>query len=161
VSAKPLGIATESFGRRIAKLRAELGWTQARLAERIAVSRVALSHVEANLSVASERTVTLLAGVLGCEPHELVAGTDYPVAKAERLPVVAARHTEVDHQLAVLAELRALVARVPGRAGDRLAEELAEEWRGRLLDLLHAAEDGEERRRLRSALRGLAAPGGE
>ena len=36
------------------------------------------------------------------EPHELVAQTDYPPAKAERLPVVAARYTEVEHQLALL-----------------------------------------------------------
>ena len=33
----------ESLGRRIAKLRAELGWTQQELADRVAVSRVALS----------------------------------------------------------------------------------------------------------------------
>ena len=35
-----------------------------------------------------ERTVALLAGLFKIEPHELVAGTDYPLAKAERLPVV-------------------------------------------------------------------------
>src|SRR5262245_63590877 len=102
-SAKWVGIAEESFGRRVAKLRAELGWSQARLAERVAVSRVALSHIEARLSTPSERTVTLLAGVFGLEPPDLVAGTDYPPGKAERLPLVAARHTEADHQLAQLA----------------------------------------------------------
>ena len=67
-----------SLGRRIAKLRAELGWTQQELADRVAVSRVALSHLESDLSTAGERTVALLAGVFGMEPHELVAGTTLP-----------------------------------------------------------------------------------
>jgi transcriptional regulator with XRE-family HTH domain len=102
LSAKPVGIEPESFGRRVGKLRAELGWTQAQLAARVAVSRVALSHIESDLTVPSERTVALLAGVFGCEPLELVAGTKYPAAKAERLPPIVARHTEVAHQLAVL-----------------------------------------------------------
>src|SRR6478609_931389 len=93
---------TESLGQRIAKGRVELGWTQADLAERIGISRVALSHIEAGISTPGERTVALLAGVFKAEPHELVAGTDYPAAKAERLPVVAARYTEVEHQLALL-----------------------------------------------------------
>jgi transcriptional regulator with XRE-family HTH domain len=140
----------------VAKLRGELGWTQAQLAERVAVSRVALSHVEANVSVPSERTVTLLAGVFGREPHELVAGTDYPPAKAERLPLVVARHTEVDHQLAVLEELLALVERVPAPGRDRLAADLRHEWRARLTALLAQTPDIDERHRLRSALRALA-----
>jgi transcriptional regulator with XRE-family HTH domain len=140
----------------VAKLRAELGWTQAQLAERIAVSRVALSHVESNVSVPSERTVTLLAGVFGREPYELVDGTDYPPAKAERLPVVAARHTEVDHQLAVLDAVLAVASRVPGGSGDRLAADVRAEWQDRLGDLLARTADVDERRRLRSALRSLA-----
>jgi hypothetical protein len=36
------------------------------------------------------------------EPHELVAGTSYPGAKAERLPVVVCRYTEVELQLRLL-----------------------------------------------------------
>lgn len=94
-------VAPEPLGRRLAKLRAELGWTQAELADRVAISRVAVSHLESGLSVANERTVTLLAGVFGMEPFELVEGTDYPLSRAERLPLVAARHTEADHQLAL------------------------------------------------------------
>jgi transcriptional regulator with XRE-family HTH domain len=93
---------TEALGRQIAKRRTELGWTQAELAERVGISRVALSHIEAGISNPGERTVTLLAGVFKVEPHELVAGTDYPAAKAERLPVVTARYTEVEHRLALL-----------------------------------------------------------
>ena len=91
-----------SLGRRIAKLRAELGWTQQELADRVAVSRVALSHLESDLSTAGERTVALLAGVFGIEPHELIAGTTYPTAKADRLPLVVARHTEVELQCMLL-----------------------------------------------------------
>ncbi|HEX6238331.1 MAG TPA: helix-turn-helix transcriptional regulator [Acidimicrobiales bacterium] len=144
----------------MAKLRADLGWTQAQLSTRIAVSRVALSHLEADVSVPSERTVTLLAGVFGCEPHELVAGTSYPPAKAERLPVVTARHTEVAHQLGILEALLGLVERAPAAARDRLAEDVRSDWRSRLTGLLERAEDPEERRRVRAALRGLAVGAG-
>jgi transcriptional regulator with XRE-family HTH domain len=92
----------ESLGRRIAKLRAELGWTQQELADRVAVSRVALSHLESGLSTPGERTVALLAGVFGLEAHELVDGTTYPAGKADRLPLVVNRHTEVELQVRLL-----------------------------------------------------------
>ena len=97
----PENLAPE-LGRRIADLRAKRAWTQADLAGRLGVSRTAVSHTEAGMSIPGERTVALLAGLFGMEPHELVAGTDYPSAKAERLPVVVARYTEVEHQLALL-----------------------------------------------------------
>jgi transcriptional regulator with XRE-family HTH domain len=101
-SAMPEALIPEPLGHRIAKRRAELGWTQAELAERVGISRVALSHIEAGISTPGERTVALLAGAFKVEPHELVEKTDYPAAKGERLPVVAARYTEVEHQLALL-----------------------------------------------------------
>ena len=94
--------AIPDLGRRIAALRNGLGWTQQQLAERLGISRAALSHVEAGMSIPSERTIALLAGIFKLEPHELVAGTTYPVAKAERLPVVVARYTEVELQLRLL-----------------------------------------------------------
>jgi transcriptional regulator with XRE-family HTH domain len=94
---------TPSLGQRIAELRGDLGWTQQELAQRIGISRVALSHLEVGLTVPGERTVALLAGVFKLEPHELVSGTDYPDAKAERLPVVVTRYTEVELQLQLLA----------------------------------------------------------
>jgi transcriptional regulator with XRE-family HTH domain len=123
-----------SLGRRIAKLRAELGWTQQELAERVAVSRVALSHLESDLSTAGERTVTLLAGVFGMEPHELVAGTSYPVAKADRLPLVTARHTEVELQCRLLdRDLEIFL-----RTGDR---RLLEGWASRLAELATSCHD--------------------
>ena len=100
--ARPENEPVERLGRRLAAHRAKLGWTQQELADRLAVSRVAVSHLEASMSVPGERTVALLAGVFGVEPHELVAGTDYPVAKADRLPLVVARHTELELQLALL-----------------------------------------------------------
>jgi transcriptional regulator with XRE-family HTH domain len=103
-------------------LRSELGWTQQELADRLGMSRAAVSHLEGGLSVPSERTVTLLAGIFTLEPHELVDGTDYPTGKAERLPVVAARYTEVDMQLRLFeaglvtaADLRALLDRTHDR----------------------------------------------
>lgn len=92
----------ESLGKRIAALRTTRGWTQERLAERLAVSRVAVSHIEMGLTMPGERTVVILAGLFGVEPHQLVAGTSYPVAKRERLPAVAARYTYAEHLSALL-----------------------------------------------------------
>jgi transcriptional regulator with XRE-family HTH domain len=92
-----------NLGQRIAALRAGRGWTQQELAERLAISRVALSHLEAGMSTPGERTIALLAGLFKLEPHELVEGTSYPPAKAERLPVVVCRYTEVELQLRLLA----------------------------------------------------------
>src|SRR3989442_15255865 len=84
---------SEGLGRRIAAHRAKLGLTQQELADRLAVSRTAVSHLEAGMTVPGERTIVLLAGLFKVEPHELVADTNYPAAKAERLPAVAARYT--------------------------------------------------------------------
>jgi transcriptional regulator with XRE-family HTH domain len=146
----------ERLGLRIAQLRTGRGLTQAELADRVGISRVALSHIETTRSIPGERTVALLAGMFRCEPHELVAGTDYPPSKAERLPTVVARYTEVEHQLGVLdAQLSALAcaARAPTRAG----QELAASWRPVLQQLLATAVDADERRLLREAIMRLAA----
>ena len=128
----------ESLGRRIAKRRAELGWTQQELADRIAVSRVAVSHLESDLSTAGERTVALLAGVFGLEPHELVAGTRYPAAKADRLPLVVARYTEVELQCRLLDRDLALFA----RSGDR---SLLDGWPDVLAELHDRVLDARQR----------------
>jgi transcriptional regulator with XRE-family HTH domain len=130
----------ESLGRRIAAHRAKLGLTQQELADRLAVSRVAVSHLESGLSDPGERTVTLLAGLFKVEPHELVADTSYPAAKADRLPVVATRYTEVEMQLALLdADLVWLAHLSPGEA-----ERLLDGWRARLGFLADAAHDPRE-----------------
>ena len=133
----------EKLGRRIADLRSKLGWTQQDLADRVGISRVALSHVEAGMSDPGERTVTLLAGVFKVEPHELVAGTTYPPAKADRLPLVAARYTEVELQLALLEQ--DLERGAPP----------ADEWDARLAALLATTHDQRERAAVQAARRRL------
>jgi len=139
----PENLAPE-LGRRIADLRAKRGWTQAELAARLGVSRTSVSHSEAGLSIPGERTVALLAGLFGMEPHELVAGTDYPTAKGERLPVVVARYTEVEHQLELLERD---LGWVDGRTRDQ--------WIAHLRALLEDTHDPAERDRVGEALRRL------
>src|SRR5574338_394289 len=95
----------EKLGRRIATLRAERRWTQQQLADRLGVSRVAVSHLESNLTDPGERTVALLAGLFRMEPLELVADTTYPKAKIERLPAAEVRRL-LEGWLPVLEELR-------------------------------------------------------
>ncbi len=136
----------EALGERIAKHRSELGWTQAELAERVGISRVALSHIEASISQPGERTVALLAGAFKLEPYELVAATDYPSGKAERLPLVAARYTEVEHQLALLDAQLAVTTDAHERA--RIVTD-ARACLGALLDRTH---DARERELLRARL---------
>jgi transcriptional regulator with XRE-family HTH domain len=141
--------APEPLGQRIARLRARQGWTQQELAERLAASRVAVSHFEMGLAIPSERTVVLLAGLFGQEPHELVAGTSYPAAKAERLPPVACRYTEVELQLALLRRDLEWAARV----GDAdLRRDVLAEWRQRIDELSQSAYDVRERKLLVAAL---------
>jgi transcriptional regulator with XRE-family HTH domain len=159
LSAKPVSIDTQTIGGRIARLRAELGWSQARLGARIGVSRAGVSHLEANLTVPSERTVTLLAGVFSLEPHELVAGTDYPLARAERLPVVVARYTEVTHHIRTLRTLLDLIDRLPPPTRGRLMSDVRREWQSRLAQLLERTKDDEERQCLRATLEHLVRRG--
>jgi transcriptional regulator with XRE-family HTH domain len=92
----------ETIGQRIAHLRQQQGWTQQALAERIAVSRVAISHIEMDISIPGERTITLLAGLFKLAPFELVGGTTYPIAKAERLPHTVCSYTPLEMALALL-----------------------------------------------------------
>jgi transcriptional regulator with XRE-family HTH domain len=113
-NACPVG---ETLGQRVARLRCLLGWTQQELADRAAISRVAVSHLELGITVPSERTLALLAGIFHLEPPELVEGTSYPEAKTERLPLVAARYTEVELQVALLQRDLAWLARLPGLEG--------------------------------------------
>jgi transcriptional regulator with XRE-family HTH domain len=133
-------------------LRAELGMTQQELAGRVAISRVALSNLESGRSVPGERTTTLLAGIFGLEPWELVEGTSYPMAKVDRLPLVAARHTEVELQLRLLERDRRWLESAP-RA---MAAEVMAEWRRTLIDLELRTADPRQRELVRSALSELA-----
>jgi len=119
----PRGPERESLGRRIAEHRGKRGWTQTDLAERLGISRVALSHLETDMSPPGERTVALLAGLFKLEPHVLVAGTTYPAAKADRLPVVANQYTEAEHQAALCEADLAWIGRGSSLYGDqRLAQ---------------------------------------
>lgn len=133
----------ENLGRRIAEARAKLGWTQQELADRVGISRVAVSHLEAGMTDPGERTVALLAGVFKLEPHELVAGTSYPPAKAERLPVVVARYTEVELQLLLLER------DVASGSVDATA------WSARLAALLDATHDLRQRAMVEEARKRL------
>jgi len=144
----------EPIGQRIARLRSELGWTQQELAERLAISRVAVSHIELGLSMPGERTITLLAGLFKREPLQLVAGTDYPPARAERLPFVACRYTEVELQLALLARDQEWIARLGSVAAARAAV-ILDEWRVRLERLAQETLDRRELALIAAARRSL------
>lgn len=126
--------------------------TQADLAARIAISRVALSNLESGRSEPGERTVTLLAGIFGLEPAELVAGTSYPEAKADRLPLVTARYTEVELRLALLdRDMRWLES-----APRAVAVQVVAQWRRELLELESSTLDLTQRHLVRAALARLA-----
>ena len=137
----------ENLGRRLADLRGKLGLTQQELAERLAVSRTAVSHLEAGMTVPGERTVVLLAGLFKIEPHVLVAGTSYPPAKAERLPFVAARYTELELLVALLDNDLAWLE----RTGDDHQRKVLDEWEARLSSVDEHAHDLRERELLREA----------
>ena len=92
----------ETIGKRIAYLRQKNGWTQQSLADSLAMSRVAISHIEMDLTIPSERSITLMAGIFKLSPFELVSNTTYPKAKAERLPEVTNLYTELELQYALL-----------------------------------------------------------
>ena len=92
----------ETIGKRIAFLRQKYGWTQQSLADRLAMSRVAISHIEMDLTIPSERSITLMAELFKWSPIGLVEGTTYPKAKAERLPEVTNLYTELELQYALL-----------------------------------------------------------
>ena len=136
----------ESLARRIAALRTELGWTQQDLADRLAVSRVAVSHIESGQRDPGERTITLLSGLFKMEPWELVAGTAYPQGKTERLPVVTCRYTEVELQLRLL--------ELDSERG--LDQRRRADWDARLSSLLEVTWDPREQASLRAARERLA-----
>jgi transcriptional regulator with XRE-family HTH domain len=125
-----------------------LGLTQQELADRLAVSRTAVSHLEAGMAVPGERTVVLLAGLFKVEPRELVAGTSYPPGKSERLPLVAARYTELELLLALLDNDLAWLERTNGAFDRRVLDE----WDARLRDADAWHLDLRERELLRDAM---------
>jgi transcriptional regulator with XRE-family HTH domain len=149
--ATPPYVEEEPVGRRISRLRNARGWTQQDLAERLAMSRTAVSHLEASISQPSERTVMVLAGLFRLEPRELVAGTMYPESKAERLPANAPRYTEVDLQICVLKNEREIWKLLPAVH----VESRVDYWQQTLRALIVMLEDEGSKTELRDALKTL------
>lgn len=147
----------EQLGKRIARLRSERNWTQQMLAERLAISRVAVSHLEMDISIPSERTITLLAGLFKLEPYQLVENTTYPDAKTERLPLIACRYTEVEMQLrllqADLAWLRQLsqVKMLNTTVYAELVRQVCQKWQQLLPKLGENLADSHEQKLLKEA----------
>jgi transcriptional regulator with XRE-family HTH domain len=148
---------TGSLGQRIAALRAERRWTQQQLADRLGISRVAVSHLETDLNTPGERTIALLAGLFRMEPHDLVGGTSYPTAKADRLPLVVARWTEVEHQLALLHRDLAWLDRLADGEGSWRGDEeqVLASWEAGLAKLADAAVEASEAEAVSAALRAV------
>ena len=152
---RPVGVG--SLGQRIAGLRVERGWTQQQLADRLGISRGAVSHLETDLNTPGERTVALLAGLFRMEPHEMVGGTSYPVAKADRLPLVVNRWTEVEHRLALLDRDLWWLDGEGGRAVSRsMVDEVLAGWEVALSKLAADVTDPAEVEALSEARRRVA-----
>ena len=146
----------EPIGGRIAALRQESGWTQQSLADRLGISRVAVSHIEADISLPGERTITLLAGLFKVPPHDLVRGTTYPQAKVDRLPRMVCSYTPFELTMALFENDMAWVERLQGSSGykeiygqlkEKWSQDL-EEWDGEMLDVEQQTEVDKARSRL-------------
>ena len=119
----------ERIGQRIAGLRQQHGWTQESIGERLGVSRVAVSHIEADISFPSERTIALLAGLFKISPHALVSGTTYPQAKADRLPAFVCSFTRLEVDLLLLEKDLAWLERLEHDADIvSIKHEIRESW---------------------------------
>ncbi len=146
----------ETIGNRIASLRQKHGWTQQTLAARLAISRVAISHIETDLIIPSERTVTLLAGLFKITPHSLVEGTSFPRAKAERLPLLTCCYTQMELELALLEnDLEWLSRLESGYNQARLSRNLWRQWHPRLNYWIEECTDGAEKEMLSLAYQSL------
>lgn len=122
-----------SIGKRIAQLRVQNNWTQQTLASRLAMSRVAVSHIEMDLNLPSERTVTLLAGLFKLKPFELVGGTTYPKAKAERLPESVCCFTRLEMDFALMQnDLDWLIKLKGSPRVEKLQKTIIKKWSRRL-----------------------------
>ena len=94
---------------------------------------MAVSHIEMDLTIPSERTITLLAGIFKLSPYELVEGTTYPKAKAERLPATAYCYTKLELELRLLENDLDWLERLEGAIeAPQLARMVQEKWAARL-----------------------------
>jgi transcriptional regulator with XRE-family HTH domain len=146
----------EPIGKRIARLRSEHGWTQQALSQRLAVSRVAISHIEMNLIIPSERTVTLLAGIFKITPHELVEGTTYPLAKAEKLPLTTCSYTSLELDMALLENDLSWLEQLESTTGwGEYAIQVKERWQSQIARWSNQDMDPADREILLQALQRL------
>jgi transcriptional regulator with XRE-family HTH domain len=135
----------ESIGKRIAYLRQKNGWTQQSLANRLAMSRVAISHIEMDLTIPSERSITLMAGLFKLSPLELVEGTSYPKAKAERLPEVANIATNLELLYQIQKNDAEWLARLDHSTQVAyLQQEILAKWSGRIEEFGESMGDEHE-----------------
>ena len=102
---------------------------------------------------ASERTVIVLAGLFHLEPQSLVDGTDYPRAKAERLPSNVARYTEAEFQCALAIQDQSRAAQL-GAAG----RQTVDDWIVRLVALSASTFDPHASQTISTTLRRLRTP---
>jgi len=58
------------------------------------MSRVAISHIVMDLSIPNERSITLMAILFKLSSFDLVEGTTFPRAKAERLQETTNLYTQ-------------------------------------------------------------------
>jgi transcriptional regulator with XRE-family HTH domain len=147
----------ERIGKRIAQHRQDHELTQEVLAAKLGISRVAISHIELDISVPGERTIALLAGVFKCTPYELVQGTTYPQAKADRLPTHVAMYTQLELDLALLSndlDWLGCLEETPARL--RLVDEIQRKWSARLDVLALEWLDPPDRALIRSGRQALA-----
>ena len=136
----------ESIGKRIGQLRTQRSLTQQALASRLALSRVAISHFEMDLSLPSERTILLLAGIFKISPIELVDGTTYPPAKAERLPENIAWFTPLELDVALFKNDLEWLNRVVGNQGvSSFKRDIHAKWYARFIEWNEAYIDEKEK----------------
>lgn len=126
------------------------------LAARLAVSRVAVSHIEMDLSVPSERTITLLAGIFKQSPQNLVQDTTYPQAKAEKLPTIVCSYTRLEYEMALFENDLAWIARSSTSSlTPEDAQKIIRQWRTRLEAFSPDELDASEREILNQAVKRL------
>jgi transcriptional regulator with XRE-family HTH domain len=151
-------VPLEPIGKRIARLRNDSGWTQQSLADRLAISRVAISHIEMDLTFPGERTITLLSGIFKLTPHELVAGTTYPKAKADRLPETVCWYTQLEQDLALLDNDLKWLKLLSGQFNQtRLLTQVQGKWSKLLSKWMERTIDDREREKIAAAQEKLAA----
>jgi hypothetical protein len=116
--------------------------------------------MEMDLTIPSERTITLLAGLFKIKPHELVDGTTYPQAKAEKLPLTTCTYTSLELDLAVLENDLRWIERLRNASPLDLAQSVnvvKEQWKKNLACWLESELDTQERDRVQQAQQRLEA----